>query len=298
MSDLNAADKSAADNEPSKRKIKQTAWHPGFCAAMRLECREWRDDLTFLEELPLGSEPNIIDLVVIKKNSNVEISNLIGKNFRETNILEFKSPDDGMTVDDFYMALSYACEYKSQGESVNSRRSSGITITLVQEGFPRMMFEDLKHDGAVIENPHRGLYIVKEISPFFTQVVVYGRMKDEDGLIWLRTLTKRMTPPEFRRLADGYNAEKDIENRRNLHALISIAVRSNVPLYQQEVVKTMLELKDLKVLFKNDFAEAEARGIINMGREFRLSNDDIISRLMSMLGFSRDDAASMLMKFS
>ena len=82
-------------------------WHPGFVAAMDLEFEENRSDLIYEKEYNLNTKPLEIDLLIIKKDSNVQIVNEIGKLFRGHNIVEYKSPDDHMDIDTFYKAEAY-----------------------------------------------------------------------------------------------------------------------------------------------------------------------------------------------
>ena len=93
-------------------KLEKDYWHPGFLGAMEIEFREFRSDLVFDDEHSLSKEPLRIDLLVIKKNRNVRIRNQIGDIFRQYNVIEYKSPDDGMTIDDYYKTIGYACLYK------------------------------------------------------------------------------------------------------------------------------------------------------------------------------------------
>lgn len=88
-------------------------WHPGFVAAMDLELREYRKDLVFEKEYNLNTKPLEIDLLIIKKEASVHISNDIGDFFRGHNILEYKSPGDHLDIDVFYKTLAYATLYKS-----------------------------------------------------------------------------------------------------------------------------------------------------------------------------------------
>ena len=54
-------------------------WHPGFVAAIDLEFKENRDDLIYEKEYNLSTKPLEIDLLVIKKEPDVQVSNEIGK---------------------------------------------------------------------------------------------------------------------------------------------------------------------------------------------------------------------------
>ena len=80
-------------------------WHPGFVAAMDLELREYRDGLVFEKEYNLNTKPLEIDLLIIKKEASVRISNEIGRLFRGHNILEYKSPDDHLDIDTFSYSI-------------------------------------------------------------------------------------------------------------------------------------------------------------------------------------------------
>lgn len=58
-------------------------WHSGFAAAMDLELAEYRDFLTYEREYNLNRKPLEIDLLVIKKDANIQIKNEIGSFFSD-----------------------------------------------------------------------------------------------------------------------------------------------------------------------------------------------------------------------
>lgn len=115
---------------------KKNQWHPGFAAAIRMELKENREGLTFEEEHPLSKKPLQIDMLIIKNEKNVKIKNKIGRIFRRYNIVEYKSPDDSMSVDTFYKVVGYACLYKVSSEYENAYDAEEITITLVRQRYP------------------------------------------------------------------------------------------------------------------------------------------------------------------
>ena len=113
-------------------------WHPGFVAAINLELAENRDDLIYEKEYNLNTKPLEIDLLVIKKDKDVQIANEIGRMFKGHNILEYRSPEDRMDIDSFYKAGAYASLYKaypipSDGLHLNSanRTHNGKTVVEV-----------------------------------------------------------------------------------------------------------------------------------------------------------------------
>jgi hypothetical protein len=74
-------------------------WHPAFYAAAILELQENIEELELMPEYNLSKEPIRIDLLIQKNNAG-SIKN------------EYKSPLDGMSIDDFSKTLGYALLYK------------------------------------------------------------------------------------------------------------------------------------------------------------------------------------------
>ena len=138
-------------------------WHPAFCSAVRLELVENKQDLTFQNEFNLSEKPLQIDLLVIEKSKDVIINNEIGKLFREHNILEYKSPDDGNTIDSYYKTIAYACLYKSSGKHIDEIKADEITISLVQKSKPLKLLKYLRDNGFLVEQRYTGIYyVIKE----------------------------------------------------------------------------------------------------------------------------------------
>ena len=90
-------------------------WHPGFCAAAGLELKESIEYLEIIQEYGLSKEPLRIDLLIVKKtdkdNKLVDIKNEIGHIMRKYNIIEYKSPEDSLTIDDYAKTIAYANLY-------------------------------------------------------------------------------------------------------------------------------------------------------------------------------------------
>ena len=149
-------------------------WHPGFVAAMDLELREYRDGLVFEKEYNLNTKPLEIDLLIIKKEASVRISNEIGRLFRGHNILEYKSPDDHLDIDTFFKTLAYANLYKSYGKTLDSIKADDVTISIIREAKPAGLFQYFKEHGYSISSPYRGIYYIEGPFPFPAQIVSTG----------------------------------------------------------------------------------------------------------------------------
>ena len=112
-------------------------WHPGFYGAAELELISNREELEFQREYNLSKKPLQMDLLIIKKLADVQIENEIGRIFKKYNVVEYKSPEDGLTIDDYYKTMGYACLYKGLGERVNQVPEEELTVSIFREAYPR-----------------------------------------------------------------------------------------------------------------------------------------------------------------
>ena len=134
------------------------AWHPAFVEAIQLELDAYRDELEFQAEYQLTAEPLKIDCLVIKKSKSIVLSKNIATIFREVNLLEYKSPDDYVSIGDFYKVYGYACLYAS----LEKVPITSLTISFVQSHYPRKLTEHLKMvRGYTVEESSPGIYTVK-----------------------------------------------------------------------------------------------------------------------------------------
>ena len=90
------------ENRHQDSESSTISWHPAFVEALQMELDAYKDILEFYPEYPLTSEPLRIDCVIIKKTKTVTINKNIAAIFRTWNLLEYKSPDDYVSVADFY----------------------------------------------------------------------------------------------------------------------------------------------------------------------------------------------------
>ena len=119
-------------------------WYPAFYAGMQIELAEEAHKLQFENEHQLSKKPLGIDVLIIKKKNKDKIEKNIGRIFRKHNIIEYKSPEDYLSIDDFYKVFGYACLYKSDTDNVNSIRAEEITVSYVCESSPRKVLKHLE----------------------------------------------------------------------------------------------------------------------------------------------------------
>ena len=201
-------------------------WHPGFVAAMNLEFSENRDDLIFEPEYNLNTKPLEIDLLVIKKQPDVSLANEIGSFFRGHNIIEYKSPGDHLDIDAFYKSIAYAALYKSYGRTVDAVKADDVTVTLIREGRPGGLFQQLKKQSFQITNPLDGIYYINGKIPFSLQIIVTAEL-DKKEHVWLSALSARLQKQDMKELFDRIQQLETRFDRELADSILEVSVDAN-----------------------------------------------------------------------
>ena len=209
-----------------KKEVLQ--WHPAFFAGLQIELEEEKDNLIFENEHQLGTKPKEIDVLIIKKEKDIPVRKNIGRIFRKHNIVEYKSPVDYLSIDDFYKVYAYACFYKADTPKENSIPITDITITFVCQGYPRKLIKHLKKVwNYQVVRQEAGIYLIdkrmaEDVLPM--QIIVTGRLGKKENL-WLSSLTNELTDKEGkRRLVEEYQRHSD-----NIlyESVMDVVVRAN-----------------------------------------------------------------------
>ena len=235
-------------------------WHPGFVAAINLELAENRDDLIYEKEYNLNTKPLEIDLLVIKKDKDVQISNEIGRMFKGHNILEYRSPEDRMDIDSFYKAGAYASLYKAYGETVDERKAEDITVSLVREAKPDGLFRYFREHKVEVSNPYPGIYYVLDGVLFFTQVIVTRELNGKNHG-WLKSLSDKLKKEEMEALLKRARSLSGKLERELADAVLEVSVKAN-----REIVE---ELKGDEAMCQAllEIMEPEINKIVGLAKE-------------------------------
>jgi len=157
------------------------AWHPAFVQAIQQELEDYLDVLTFESEHQLTTEPLKIDVLIIKKKKDVVIRKNIAQIFRAYNVVEYKSPNDRVTIEDYHKTQCYGRLYAA----LNRVDINEMSVTVVATRYPRKLLSFLKNQYAV-QHSQPGIYLVDgDTCP--TQVVVSEELPEADNL-WLNCL--------------------------------------------------------------------------------------------------------------
>lgn len=206
-------------------------WHPAFCAAAELELSANRAELDFQCEYNLSKKPLQIDLLVVKKLDDVNIQNEIGRIFRRYNVIEYKSPGDGMTIDDFFKTVGYACIYKGLGETVDQIPIDQLTVSLFREGYPEELFRSLDKYGLKVKKEFDGVYYIEGfLIP--AQIVVTKEL--ESGKHWsLKILSRNALEEDIRGFVENAQSLTEQGERANVDAVLQVSVSANYKLYEE-----------------------------------------------------------------
>ncbi len=232
-------------------------WPPGFYGAAELEFLSNKGDLEFQREFNLSKEPIRMDLLIIKKLADVRIENELGHIFKKYNVAEFKSPDDALSIDDYYKTVGYACLYKGLGETVDQIPANELTISIFRESYPREMFEAMKNLGMEIKERYPGIYYISGKQALFdTQIVVTKQLDKETHRI-LRILSKHVREEDVRAFVEKAVQMSEPGDRNNVDAVLQVSVSANKEIFEaiRRCDKVMCEA--LRELMKEDFEKQE-----------------------------------------
>lgn len=209
------------------------------------------------------------------------------------NVLEYKSPEDNLTIDDFYKTIGYACLYKGYGESVNKIPTNELTVSLFREAYPRELFSSLKQEGNIFEEKYPGIYYVTNNLPFPVQVVVTNQLNKETHSS-LRILSHHADKDDIERFLHEAqtmaNTMSDPRTRNDIDSVLQVSVNANFELYQ-EIRRNTVMCEALRELMKDDIEEQ-----LNQARETTKSEVTLenIQNIMDSLKLTAEQAMDAL----
>ena len=152
--------------------------------------------------------------------------------FRKFNVIEYKSPEDGLSIDDFYKTIGYAMLYKGLGETVNAVPADELTVSLFRHRKPRGLFRYLSEEAGVkVERRYPGIYAVSGYH-IPVQIVVTKELAKEEQSV-LRLLTYRADEGETVRFLRSMEHLTDPGDRNNARAALEVIAAANLKLFKQ-----------------------------------------------------------------
>ena len=235
---------------------KAIIWHPAFLEAIKMELEDYHDVLEFRSEYQLSTEPLRIDCVIIKKAKDAVIKKNIAAIFRETNLLEYKSPDDYVSIADFYKVYSYACLMIF----LEKIPVTSLSISFVESHYPRSLIAHLRETrGFTVDETALGIYTVK--GDIFPIQIINSRRLSSDENLWLKGLSNRLKPLECLQVHREVHRQNKTDNvKAYLYAIIhanALAIEEAVHMKGKTALDEVLVRTGLAALWE---ARGEARG--------------------------------------
>ena len=196
-------------------------WHPAFGAALRITLQDEMRYLEMHEEYLLSKKPLQMDILIIKKLKDIPIRKDIGRIFRKHNIIEYKSPSDSLSINDFYKVYGYACIYQSDTNRIGEIKPEELTLTFVCSHYPRNMLQHLKRiRGIRMECQGSGIYYLRG-DPIPIQLLVLPELSNKENY-WLQSMrTNLRAGAEIRKLMSEYEKHRKSKDYAAVMDLIS-----------------------------------------------------------------------------
>ena len=230
------------------------SWHSGFCGAMELEFLKYKGLLDFSREFPLSKEPLRIDLLMIKKLKDTVIDIDIGKMFRTYNIIEYKSPQDGLSIDDYVKTISYAFLYKSLGAKVDAIPFSELTATIVRDTEPEEMFNAIKREGGKVEEKYPGVYYFTGLVAIPTQFILTSSLSEQVHTC-LRVLSNKASEEDIKHFIKMASEFTEPIDKKNADAVMNISINANKEVYNKIREENPFMCQALRELMKDEIQE-------------------------------------------
>lgn len=245
------------------------------------------ENLLFEREHQLSHKPLEMDLLIIKMQNGIQLKKNIGKIFRKHNIIEYKSPKDYLSINDFYKVYGYACIYQADTKEMCEILPSDITLTMISNKFPRKMVNYLqKERGLAVHKQGQGIYYL-EGDQFKIQVLVNKELSREENF-WLNSLRDDLkSREEIEELIERYEGEK---NNKWHSDVADTILRGNWESVKE--AKSMCEA--LRELFREELEEereiGQAKVIVQDNLESGASKEVIIKKLQKFVHIDREKA--------
>lgn len=155
--------------------------------------------------------------------------------------MEYKSPVDYLSIDDYYKVHAYACFYKSDSPTEDAIGVDEITISFVTKRCPEKLIRHLQEVmGYKVVRQEEGIYyIIGDIFPI--QIIVTSKLTKEKNF-WLKNLTDDIRDSAT---VQEITAEYKKNHKSKLHrSVMNVIVRANRESFKEdnEMCEAIIEL--------------------------------------------------------
>jgi hypothetical protein len=232
-------------------KKQDIQWHSPFRGAIRIELEPYKDILEYIDEKSITKKPLQVDLLIIKKQAGAKIENDIGRIFRAINIVEYKSPTDYISVDNFYKVCAYAYLLKSDADTEGRIAFEDLSISMVSSKAPKLVFDHLKrHRGYTLTKQQDGIYYLNKEMEIPIQFIALDELSSEH--IWLGALTNNITEEKILNITADYDPAEKNEYKESV---LDTVIKANLA-YIKRLKEDKSMSKEVLELFRPEIEEA------------------------------------------
>jgi hypothetical protein len=222
-------------------------WHDAFFEAVQLELYQYKDYLEFEHEHQLSKEALRMDVLVIKKDKDIQIEKNIGKIFRGHNIFEYKSETDSFSHWDYSKVFGYAFLYSS----FEQIHISDITLTISVTKYPRELVKFLKNERQLtVQDMGEGIYHVNG-DVFPVQILESKKMTSANN-IFLRNLRSNLNVKDMLATLQSFNEQKPPDDK---NAYLDRLIGANFGVFREAMNMGVVKEAFLEVATENGWLD-------------------------------------------
>ena len=246
-----------------------TQWHPAFCSAIKLTFKEDEKYLSYTTEKPLNNKPLEIDLLIVKKEDEALLHHSIGQLFRKHNVLEYKSPEDELTINTFFKVMAYACLNKAYETKEEPVEIGSTTISFVRMGKPVKLMKVLQNNGFEVKEPYKGIYYVLGDTFQIPIQIIVTRELDPKDAIWLKAIQNNVDSQTAIELVNQWKGHHSEYEHSLIESVMQVSMEVNEQTYNlvkedKEMCQALLDLMKPEV---DAIVEEEKRAAIEAATE-------------------------------
>ena len=175
---------------------------------------------------------------------------------RRYNIIEYKSPDDTLSVNDFYKVMSYAGLFKSESPREDEIKAGDIAVILVSSKRPLKLLKYLRdYCRMKVEEVEKGIYECKGNWIFKTYVVI-AHPRYGGAYPWLNSLSKELKMNDRKKI-ERLLEEADERKDSKRDAILELVLKANPEMAGK--MKEDDDMRAIQALFAPELAAAEER---------------------------------------
>jgi hypothetical protein len=243
-------------------------WHKGFAATIHYRFRlyEQQGKIVIQTEHGFTQEALRADVIIIKKDESIVIPQGMGKIFRRINILEYKSPEVSLTINDFYKIIAYAFLYIEQNykENETELNITDFTISYVVTQKPEKLLAYLERYECRVTETEPGIYQIKVPGIDIPMQLIETKLLEDADDLPLKGLHGGLSGEELAEVTEAF--EERYERWVNIY--LDILTQANPKGFEEaqnmakykSVRDALVKLGIAKEFVAQGVAQGEARG--------------------------------------